>query len=184
MELEELASCFKKVRLNGRGFSASCPAHPDSNPSLTVARGATSWLVSCHAGCSFLDIAAAAGLKPLSFKFGGSSSSGSATSSLDARRKLREMMAQRRRIPVTIEEVADIALSPEPRRFADATIRHLTMARTPFMVAMKMHIVLMDGFIWSLVEHDWRDYGTDWVEAKRKIARLLWETWVAEGGAR
>lgn len=55
----------------GRGgdkFDAQCPAHQDRNPSLSVKVGNDDKvLVTCHAGCTFAEIAAALGMEEREF---------------------------------------------------------------------------------------------------------------------
>ena len=43
---------------------ARCPAHADSDPSLSVSEGTTCIIMHCFAGCSFVDICRAIGLEP------------------------------------------------------------------------------------------------------------------------
>ena len=43
---------------------ARCPAHADSDPSLSVSEGDTCIILHCFAGCSFEDICRAIGLEP------------------------------------------------------------------------------------------------------------------------
>ncbi len=46
-------------------WTAKCPAHDDTKPSLTITRGKDGrLLLRCHAGCSFEAILAAVGMKP------------------------------------------------------------------------------------------------------------------------
>lgn len=59
---------LENVQPAGDGYSARCPAHDDSNNSLSVAEGDEGKvLVHCHAGCSFDAIVQATGLKPADF---------------------------------------------------------------------------------------------------------------------
>ena len=52
------------VSRNGTTATARCPTHPDSNPSLSVARGDRQPVViTCHAGCSTQTIVEALGLR-------------------------------------------------------------------------------------------------------------------------
>ena len=44
--------------------TARCPAHADSDPSLSVSEGATCIIVHCFAGCSFDEIVKAIDLEP------------------------------------------------------------------------------------------------------------------------
>lgn len=55
-----------KVRGSPEKFQAQCPAHPDTNPSLsvTVGREGDRAVVKCHADCATADILAALGLTP------------------------------------------------------------------------------------------------------------------------
>jgi AAA domain len=61
----EIASVLERSRKSGRGFTASCPAHDDSVPSLSIADGEVGPVVHCHAGCeqsAVLDALAAHGI--------------------------------------------------------------------------------------------------------------------------
>jgi hypothetical protein len=47
------------------GWTARCPAHDDTNPSLSIAEGAGGKaLICCHRGCTFLEVMAALGVRP------------------------------------------------------------------------------------------------------------------------
>lgn len=59
----ELLEHFTRVRKNGAGWLASCPAHEDNMPSLSIRMGDVGWLLHDFAGCATADILAAAGLK-------------------------------------------------------------------------------------------------------------------------
>lgn len=53
-------------RKSGTGWSVVCPAHDDSNPSLSVSEGNDGGVVlHCHRGCSFDEIIVAAGIDKL-----------------------------------------------------------------------------------------------------------------------
>ena len=52
MSLEALLARLKRVRRNGSGWQALCPAHMDRNPSLSIDVREGTILVHCHAGCS------------------------------------------------------------------------------------------------------------------------------------
>ena len=48
-----LISKLENVKRSGAGWEASCPAHDDEHPSLSIAEGQNGKiLVHCHAGCS------------------------------------------------------------------------------------------------------------------------------------
>ena len=55
-QLENFLRCFPDARKNGAGWTARCPAHNDTIPSLSIleatANGEPRILVYCHAGCS------------------------------------------------------------------------------------------------------------------------------------
>ena len=55
----DLLQHFDKVRKTRRGWSARCPAHHDRNPSLSIAKGHTCWLLKCWVGCDIYAIARA-----------------------------------------------------------------------------------------------------------------------------
>jgi hypothetical protein len=53
-----------RVRSKGAGYLAQCPAHADTNPSLSIDEGDDgSALIHCHAGCAFLCVLDALGLR-------------------------------------------------------------------------------------------------------------------------
>ena len=60
--LEALAARGHKPRTSGTGWSAQCPAHPDRNPSLSIAQGNEGVVLHCHAGCDPEDVVTALGL--------------------------------------------------------------------------------------------------------------------------
>jgi len=63
--LRELAGMLRKVRWRGDdGFTACCPAHEDSEPSLSVNLKGGKTLFKCHAGCSFQAICGALNVDP------------------------------------------------------------------------------------------------------------------------
>ena len=59
-----LLSHFAKVRRVATGWKATCPAHEDRNPSLSIGQGREAFLIKCWAGCSFEEIVRAAGIEP------------------------------------------------------------------------------------------------------------------------
>ena len=62
--VDRLLDRLERVKRNGSGFIARCPAHPDREPSLSVSEGDDGRvLVKCHAGCSTEAIVQAAGLE-------------------------------------------------------------------------------------------------------------------------
>ena len=64
MTLDEFIERLEDARPSAGGFTALCPAHDDSNASLSVHEGDNGLIVHCHAGCSFDDIVRALGLAP------------------------------------------------------------------------------------------------------------------------
>ena len=63
MTTEEIAARLD-AKKSGTGWMAKCPAHEDSNASLSINEGDDGkTLLNCHAGCSFTEIVAKAGLK-------------------------------------------------------------------------------------------------------------------------
>ncbi|HUE91485.1 virulence-associated protein E [Pseudomonas sp.] len=63
--VEKVLSRLDKVKANGSGkWKASCPAHSDKTPSLSIKEvGDGTVLLKCWAGCSAADITAAIGLE-------------------------------------------------------------------------------------------------------------------------
>lgn len=59
MTVDELISRLDGVRRSGSGWKAKCPAHADSDPSLSIREGERGLLVHCFAGCPVEDIIAA-----------------------------------------------------------------------------------------------------------------------------
>src|ERR1039457_2174024 len=60
--IEALERHGSRVTGNGRQRKAQCPAHDDSDPSLSITDGEARVLVKCHAGCDTDDVLAALGL--------------------------------------------------------------------------------------------------------------------------
>ena len=64
MNADELLGRLDRVKRNGGGWLARCPAHEDRNPSLSITEGdAGRILLHCHAGCTVEEIVAALGLR-------------------------------------------------------------------------------------------------------------------------
>jgi len=63
MTEHEILSHFQKVKKNGKGWVALCPAHEDRNPSLSITETDGKWLLHCHAGCEYEAVVDAAGLR-------------------------------------------------------------------------------------------------------------------------
>jgi hypothetical protein len=63
MGIESILNQLDKVKPNGNGFLACCPAHDDQNPSLSVSEGDDGRvLLNCFAGCETEAIVSALGL--------------------------------------------------------------------------------------------------------------------------
>jgi putative DNA primase/helicase len=61
--LDRVLARLQNAKRNGAGWVASCPAHEDRNPSLSVASGSDGRvLLRCFAGCAFPAVVAALGL--------------------------------------------------------------------------------------------------------------------------
>ncbi len=64
MNVEEFVKLLDGVHQTSRGWSACCPGHDDSNPSLGISLGNDGRiLVHCFAGCSAQEICDALGLR-------------------------------------------------------------------------------------------------------------------------
>src|ERR1700686_4356602 len=60
--VQGLLSKLQNVKPSGQGYSARCPAHPDTRSSLSVSQGDDGRaLVCCHAGCTADAICSAIG---------------------------------------------------------------------------------------------------------------------------
>lgn len=62
-KLENFLALLDGVKQSGTGYIALCPAHDDTNPSLSVSMKNNRILVKCFAGCKTKDIVKALGLK-------------------------------------------------------------------------------------------------------------------------
>lgn len=62
LHVDELLECLEHVRRSGTGWVASCPAHDDRAPSLSITEGDDRLLLFCHAGCRTEDILTELGL--------------------------------------------------------------------------------------------------------------------------
>jgi putative DNA primase/helicase len=79
------------ARANGSGWTARCPAHEDSNPSLSISEGeGDKVLVKCHAGCSQEAVIAA--LRELGLWAGVNSTTGLTVAALAAAKGLPEAL--------------------------------------------------------------------------------------------
>lgn len=64
MAVPDVLQRLQKVRRSGSGYVASCPAHEDREPSLSITLGGTgAVLLNCHAGCTFERITSALGIE-------------------------------------------------------------------------------------------------------------------------
>ena len=63
MTVEPILAKLCKVRREGNGWKALCPAHADKNPSLSVRQVDGKALIHCHAGCSTEAILSALGIE-------------------------------------------------------------------------------------------------------------------------
>jgi len=177
VNIEDLADHFEKVKFRGRGFTAVCPAHEDRSPSLSVSEGLEHTLVHCFAGCSFFEIVAAAGLRPLDFASeGGRSRTEPYHDTMNARARLARMAGLGKRAVTRFDEVASVALEPSDRVMATTGVKYPLVMSMGFTEAMNMWNVTMDGPVWELVT-DYRQYGKDWHEARTAISKLLSRTW-------
>ncbi len=62
--VQDALNRLKGVKKSGSGYIARCPAHDDTNPSLSIAKGDKGGVVlHCHAGCDFDAVAKAMGFK-------------------------------------------------------------------------------------------------------------------------
>ena len=63
MSIDILLARLDKVKRQGKGYVACCPAHDDKTPSLSLAEGADGRiLLHCFAGCGANDVLASIGL--------------------------------------------------------------------------------------------------------------------------
>jgi putative DNA primase/helicase len=63
VELGQFLGNLENVRKQGAGYLASCPAHADQHPSLSIGEGEEGRiLVRCWAGCPTSSVLAALGL--------------------------------------------------------------------------------------------------------------------------
>ena len=60
--MTDILSRFNGVKKSGRGWCCRCPAHNDSENSLSVTHADGKWLLKCFAGCTVEAITSALGL--------------------------------------------------------------------------------------------------------------------------
>jgi len=70
MQVEAVLERLKCVQRRSWGWTARCPAHMDENPSLSVAIGDGRVVLTCHAGCRYIDILEALGLGQTCLRLG------------------------------------------------------------------------------------------------------------------
>ena len=177
MELDVLVSHFEGVRMNGRGFTSRCPAHIDKDPSLTVARGSTGWLVKCQAGCNFFDVVSAAGLRPLDFKFG-SSSLAAPDKPDQTRRIMGDMVRESRRIVWQFGELMMLAFDLDSERVTEVLDRYPEFDNIGLREAMNMHAIMFAGPVADLIGH--RYYPQYDQNARGRIGARLWQEYTTQ----
>jgi hypothetical protein len=64
MTIADILHRLKNPKRRGTRWSATCPAHADSSPSLSITEGDKGVLLRCWAGCSLPEICSALGIKP------------------------------------------------------------------------------------------------------------------------
>ncbi|MEO7860058.1 MAG: CHC2 zinc finger domain-containing protein [Nitrospirales bacterium] len=64
MTIEDFLPRLSSVKQRGSRYSAICPGHADSSPSLSVSEGEKGLLLKCWAGCSIGEICASLGIEP------------------------------------------------------------------------------------------------------------------------
>jgi hypothetical protein len=64
MTIADILQRLENPKRRGSRWSATCPAHADSSPSLSVSEGNKGVLLRCWAGCSLAAICCALGMKP------------------------------------------------------------------------------------------------------------------------
>lgn len=77
MTLDELLDKLEQVRRSGNGYVALCPAHDDSEPSLSVREADDQLLLKCHSGCTNEDIVRALKIEMSDLYFGSKARKGS-----------------------------------------------------------------------------------------------------------
>lgn len=70
MTVDELLERLEGVRSSGGGFVALCPAHGDSEPSLSIHEGENEILLKCHTGCTTEQIVSALKIEMADLFFG------------------------------------------------------------------------------------------------------------------
>ena len=173
MEVEQLAERFEMVKMNGRGFVARCPAHADTNPSLTVARGTTGWLVKCQVGCTFFDVVSAAGLRPLDFKFGSSDSLATTAAPDKTRAIMRDLIRDDREIVWKFGDLMALAFGLSDVEVARTLANHPEFEDIGLPKAMEMHAIMFAGPIPDMIgSRYYPDYDDD---ARGQIGARLWQ---------
>lgn len=64
MKVEDLLPRLDSVKPRGTRWSACCPAHADTTPSLSISEGQRGILLKCWAGCTLDAICTALDIKP------------------------------------------------------------------------------------------------------------------------
>jgi len=179
MEVEQLAERFEQVKMNGRGFTARCPAHLDTNPSLTIARGRSGWLVKCQSGCTFFDVVSAAGLKPLDFKFGGSDSLSGGPDNIDRTRDvMRNMIRETRVIVWKFQDLFALAFDVPVDEVMVVLERYPEFIDLDLPSAMTMHAIMFAGPVADLIgKRYYPQYDQD---ARGRIGGRLWQEYTTQ----
>ena len=143
-------------------------------------RGDKGWLVKCYAGCTFAEVADAAGLAQSAFMYGSSNDSLCGDGGMAARNMLRSMILETRDIPTTLRDIARIALQATDEEIRHTDDTHAYAMDYTLHEASRMYVVVSDGVLFTLVGKRWKEFGSDWFEAKEEIWRKLWKTYRVE----
>ncbi len=106
MNLQEVLIRLERVKKNGHGYMALCPAHDDRNPSLSITEKGGILLLHCHAGCTYEEVINA--IRPslsgnTGYEIATARQDGSSHSSKNAFKKAKS----ERGAPISKEPVAD-----------------------------------------------------------------------------
>ena len=94
MYTHEFLNRLGKVKRNGKGWTALCPAHKDKNPSLSISEGEGKILVHCHTGCTTKALCAALGIDLADLFTGGNDSRSTVETTYDYRDEKGVLLSQ------------------------------------------------------------------------------------------
>lgn len=178
--------CDGAKQVGRDSWVASCPAHDDKQPSLSIDKGRKGTLLYCHRGCTITEMCLALEIQRARL-FADYDERTQHTRSLSP--TLRRL--ERRRRPPTMAElkphqsledvIREVLTDVSPERWAEVGVRWPEWLEMPFPDAMEKDWVVCGAVCGDLLA-DWIDGGYDYsLDEQHRLRDKLWMEWDTNG---